>query len=70
MLRKVLYVDLSKNDSWVEERQELFEEWMGGTGVSIKLLLEECPEGIDPLSPKAPIILAIGPLNGIFPVAT
>ena len=70
MLRKVLYVDLSKNDSWVEERQELFEEWMGGTGVSIKLLLEECPEGIDPLSPKAPIILAIGPLNGVFPVAT
>jgi aldehyde:ferredoxin oxidoreductase len=70
MLRKVLYVDLSKNDSWVEERQELFEKWMGGTGVSIKLLLEECPEGIDPLSPKAPIILAIGPLNGVFPVAT
>ncbi|MCX6675409.1 MAG: aldehyde ferredoxin oxidoreductase family protein [Methanothrix sp.] len=70
MLRKVLYVDLSKNDSWVEERQELFEEWMGGTGVSIKLLLEECPEGIDPLSPEAPIILAIGPLNGVFPVAT
>jgi len=70
MLRKVLYVDLSKNDSWVEERQELFEEWMGGTGVSIKLLLEECPAGIDPLSPDAPIILAIGPLNGVFPVAT
>jgi aldehyde:ferredoxin oxidoreductase len=70
MLRKVLYVDLSKNDSWAEERQELFEEWMGGTGVSIKLLLEECPAGIDPLSPKAPIILAIGPLNGVFPVAT
>jgi aldehyde:ferredoxin oxidoreductase len=43
---------------------------MGGTGVSIKLLLEECPEGIDPLSPEAPIILAIGPLNGVFPVAT
>ena len=70
MLRKVLYIDLSKNDSWVEERQELFEKWMGGTGVSIKLLLEECPAGIDPLSPEAPIILAIGPLNGVFPVAT
>ena len=31
---------------------------------------EECPAGTDPLSPQAPIILSIGPLNGIFPVAT
>jgi aldehyde:ferredoxin oxidoreductase len=43
---------------------------MGGTGVGIKLLMEECPEGVDPLSPKAPIIFCIGPLNGMFPVAT
>jgi aldehyde:ferredoxin oxidoreductase len=70
MLRKVLYIDLSKEESWVEERQELFENWMGGTGVGIKLLQEECPPGTDPLSPAAPIILSIGPLNGIFPVAT
>ena len=51
MLRKVLYIDLSKGESWVEERQELFENWMGGTGVGIKLLQEECPAGTDPLSP-------------------
>ena len=70
MLRKVLYIDLSKEESWVEERQELFEKWMGGTGVGIKLLQEECPPGTDPLSPASPIILSIGPLNGIFPVAT
>jgi aldehyde:ferredoxin oxidoreductase len=70
MLRKVLYIDLTKNESWVEERQELFEDWMGGTGVGIRLLQEECPAGADPLSPAAPIILSIGPLNGIFPVAT
>ena len=43
---------------------------MGGTGVGIRLLQEECPSGTDPLSPEAPIILSIGPLNGIFPVAT
>ena len=43
---------------------------MGGTGVGIKLLMEECPEGVDPLSPKAPVIFCIGPLNGMFPVAT
>ena len=70
MLRRVLYIDLGKEESWVEERQDLFDQWMGGTGVGIKLLMEECPEGVDPLSPKAPIIFCIGPLNGMFPVAT
>ena len=70
MLRRVLYIDLGKQDAWVEERQDLFDQWMGGTGVGIKLLMEECPEGVDPLSPKAPIIFCIGPLNGMFPVAT
>jgi aldehyde:ferredoxin oxidoreductase len=70
MLRRVLYIDLGKEESWVEERQDLFDQWMGGTGVGIKLLLEECPEGVDPLSPNAPIIFCIGPLNGMFPVAT
>jgi len=70
MLRKVLYIDLSKGESWIAERQDLFEDWMGGTGVGIKLLQEECPAGTDPLSLKSPIIFSIGPLNGIFPVAT
>ncbi len=70
MLRRVLYIDLSKEESWVEERDELFEEWLGGTGVATQLLLEECPEGINPLSPKAPIIFSIGPLNALFPVMT
>lgn len=70
MLRRVLYIDLGKGDAWVEERQDLFDQWMGGTGVGIKLLMEECPEGVDPLSPKSPIIFSIGPLNGMFPVAT
>ncbi len=70
MLRKVLYIDLTRQESWIKERQELFESWMGGTGVGIRLLQEECPPGTDPLSPEAPIILSIGPLNGVFPVAT
>jgi aldehyde:ferredoxin oxidoreductase len=70
MLRKVLYIDLTKKEAWVSERQDLFDQWMGGTGVGIKLLEEECPTRADPLSPEAPIILSIGPLNGMFPVAT
>lgn len=70
MLRKVLYIDLGKEESWVEDKYELFDQWMGGTGIGIRLLMEECPSGADPLSPEAPIIFSIGPLNGLFPVAT
>lgn len=70
MLRKVLYIDLERKESWVEERDDLFESWMGGTGVGTALLMEECPAGIDPFAPEAPIIFCIGPLNGLFPVAT
>ena len=57
MLRKVLYIDLTREESWVEERQELFESWMGGTGVGIRLLQEECPPGRIPsrLRPDHPI---------------
>jgi aldehyde:ferredoxin oxidoreductase len=70
MLRRVLYIDLGKEESWVEERDDLFEEWLGGTGVATQLLLEECKPGTDPLSPETPIIFSIGPLSAIFPVAT
>jgi aldehyde:ferredoxin oxidoreductase len=67
---KVLYIDLSRRVFWVEERKELFEEFIGGIGVAIKLLQEECPKGIDPLSPENPIIFAVGPFTGIYPIAS
>ncbi len=69
-LARVLYVDLSRRRFWVEERRELFEECLGGTGVAIRLLEEECPTGADPLGPDNPIILAVGPLAGLFPMAS
>lgn len=69
-LAKVLYVDLSRRKFWVEERQELFEAHLGGTGVATRLLEEECPPGADPLGPENPIVLAVGPLAGFFPMAS
>ncbi|MEM3061103.1 MAG: aldehyde ferredoxin oxidoreductase family protein, partial [Candidatus Bathyarchaeia archaeon] len=69
-LAKILYIDLSRRTFWTEERKELFEEFMGGIGVAIKLLQEECPKAIDPLSPENPIIFAIGPFTGIYPIAS
>ena len=69
-LSNVLYIDLTKKKFWVEDRRELFEKYLGGTGVATQLLMEECPEGIDPLYPENPIIFAVGPLTGVFPLAS
>ncbi len=70
VLRRVLTIDLTHRKSWVTERPDLFEANLGGAGVGIKLLEEECPPGADPLGPNNPIILTVGPLVGLFPLAS
>lgn len=67
---RVLYIDLNKNSFEIKRRAELFKKYIGGTGVAIRLLHEECPKGVDPLTPEAPIVLAIGPLTGVFPLGS
>lgn len=69
-LKRVLYIDLNKKSFYIRERKEVFEKYLGGIGTGIKLLMEECPPHIDPLSPENPIIFTVGPLNGLFPVAS
>ena len=66
----VLYIDLSRRRVWIEDRRELFEEWIGGAGVAIKLLEEECPKNADPFGPENPIIFAVGPFTGFYPIAS
>jgi len=66
----ILYIDLSNNKFLIKKRQDLFEKYIGGTGVAIQLLQENCPKGCDPLSPENPIIFAVGPLTGLFPLAS
>ena len=67
---RILHVDLTHRKTWTVRRPELFIKYLGGAGAASKLLLEECPPKIDPFSPAAPIILATGPLVGIFPSMT
>ncbi|HGE70775.1 TPA: aldehyde:ferredoxin oxidoreductase [Candidatus Poribacteria bacterium] len=69
-LSRILYVDLTKRRIWNEDRPEIFEDTIGGAGAGIRLLQEECPEGADPLGPENPIILTVGPLTGLFPMAS
>lgn len=67
---KVMRIDLTERSYEVQERPELREEWLGGSGAAISLLSEECPRGADPFSPENPLIVAVGPLNGLFPCAS
>ncbi len=70
MPENVLYIDLSKKSFKIEKRPQLFRENLGGIGVAMKLLLEECPQGIDPFDPQNPIVFAVGPLTCLFPLAS
>lgn len=67
---KVLFIDLSKRAFHVESRPTLFKEYIGGTGVAANLLLDYCPKNADPLGPDNPIIFAVGPLTGLYPLAS
>ena len=69
-LSRVLTIDLSARTFDVAERADLFDEAMGGTGVGIRLLDECCPIGADPLGPENPIVFAVGPLVGLYPLAS
>jgi len=69
-LENILYINLTRRTFKVEKRPDLFERYLGGTGVATQLLHDECPEGCDPLGPDNPIILAVGPLTALFPLAS
>lgn len=69
-LARVLRIDLTRKRFWVEECPELFEKGLGGTGVAVELLHELCPKNADPFGPENPIIIAVGPLNPLFPLAS
>ncbi|MRR10684.1 hypothetical protein EG831_11570, partial [bacterium] len=49
-LKNVLYVDLATGASQVRDRSDLFAARLGGAGVAIRLLHEECPPGCDPFA--------------------
>lgn len=67
---RVLYIDLDKRRFRTVERPDLIDEALGGSGIGIRLLSEECPPGADPLGPENPIILAVGPFTCLFPMAS
>ncbi len=64
---KVLRVDLTQKKIQKKELDpQLAREWIGGRGFAAKVLYEETPPGVDPLSPDNRLVIATGPLSGTF----
>ena len=68
---RVLYVDLDTGKTKVEAlNMNYAKKYIGGMGLGMRLWLDSSKQGVDPLSPHNPLVLAIGPISGtIFPTA-
>lgn len=61
----ILIVDLSKQESSVEELDEAFyRKYVGGRNIGLFYLLNETQPGIDPLGPDNILVFATGPATG------
>ena len=64
---KILRINLSSGEHSFEDIPEtLAKEFIGGRGFGAKILFDELPKGVDPLSPENKLIIATGPLNGLL----
>jgi len=62
---KLLRVSLSKGEVSTEETQPaILREFLGGVGYGAKLLYDEIPVGIEPLSSENKLVFTTGPLTG------
>ena len=66
---KLLRVDLTHRTHRIEDiPEEVFDLLLGGSGLGAKILLEETPANVDPLSPENKLIFSVGPFQGVnFP---
>ncbi len=59
---RILRVSLSDGTVEMESlSKKMYREYMGGRGLGVKMLYDELPSGVDPLSPENLLIYAVGP---------
>jgi len=64
-LGNILRVDLSKGKITEESIDpKLLYQYVGGTGLGVRLLYDETIPGLDPYDPRNRIVIAVGPLTG------
>jgi aldehyde:ferredoxin oxidoreductase len=62
---RYLRIDLARGTAeWVPLAEDVLRRFIGGVGLATWLLHRECPRGIDPLAPAAPLVFALSPLVG------
>jgi len=68
---RVLYVDLNTGKTHTEAlNMDYAKKYIGGIGLGMRLWLDNSKQGVGPLSPENPLVLALGPMSGtMFPTA-
>ncbi len=62
---RYLRVDVSTGEAqYVPISEDILRQFLGGSGLGAKLLLDEGAASLDPLSPPAPLVFAFSPLVG------
>src|SRR5262249_47912387 len=62
---RYLRIDLTAgNSEWKPLAENVLRRFLGGVGLATYLMHQECPAGVDPLAPEAPLIFCLSPLVG------
>src|SRR5712692_6559197 len=62
---RYLRIDLTHGSStWIALPEDVLRRFIGGVGLATYLMHRECPAGVDPLAPEAPLIFSLSPLVG------
>src|ERR1700747_1622974 len=62
---RYLRIDLSRPAAeWVPLPEDVLRRFVGGVGLGTYLMHRECPVGVDPFAPAAPLVFALSPLVG------
>jgi aldehyde:ferredoxin oxidoreductase len=66
---KILHIDLNTGKTRTEKlNQDYAKKYIGGIGLGMRLWLDNSKQGVEPFSPKNPLVLALGPISGtMFP---
>ncbi len=66
-MNKVLRINLSSGDIRTEPLDmEMARKFLGGRGFASYILYKELKKGVDPLGPENKLVMASGPLSGLF----
>lgn len=66
-INKIARIDLTKKKVRIHElNRELIMDYIGGRGWGAKIIWDEVPRGVDPFSPDNKVVIATGPLTGVY----